>query len=59
MALYQDLTVDEIEQMMLHINLPNQIHVGTVERKRIEVPGMLSLTKSVIYNRIINLQLRC
>jgi len=49
MALYQGLTADEIEQMMLHINLPDQIHVGTVERKRIEVPGMLSLTKSLLF----------
>jgi hypothetical protein len=57
MALYQGLTVDETEQVMLHINLPDLIHVGTVERKWIEVPGMLSLTKFVIYNRIINLQL--
>ena len=28
------LSVDEIEQMMLHINLPDQIHVGTVEAGR-------------------------
>jgi len=49
MVLHQGLTVDEIEQMMLHINLPDQIHVGTAERKRIEVPGMLSLTNKVCY----------
>jgi hypothetical protein len=59
MALYQGLTVDEIEQMMLHINLPGQIHVGAVERKWIEVLGMLNMTKSVTYNRIIHFQLRC
>jgi hypothetical protein len=49
MALYQGLTVDEIEQMMLHINLPDQIHVGTAESKQIEVPGMLGLTNKVLF----------
>jgi len=49
MALYQGLTVDEIEQMMLHMNLPDQSHVGTVEKKQIEVPQMLRLTNKVCY----------
>jgi len=49
MVLYQGLTVDEIEQIMLHINLPDQIHVGTAERKWIEVPGLITLTNKVCY----------
>jgi hypothetical protein len=60
-ASYQGLTVYEIGPVMFNVSLRDQIHVGTVE-EWLEVPHMLSLTnnvvESVVYNSVINLELR-